>query len=75
MDRSQVEMNLYKEDQLFEFKQSIEASVDFNRLDINEILIDIASTYNIDEEVKLEALKRISNSQIKKSGDNIEIYK
>lgn len=74
LDRTQVEMNLYKEEQMYEFKQSIEASVNFNKLDINEILIDIASAEGVEENIRLEALNRISSSQIKKAGDNIEVH-
>lgn len=74
LDRNQVEMNLYKEEQIYEFKQSIEASVNFNKLDVNEILIDIASAEGVAEDVKLEALNRIGNAQIKKAGGNLEVY-
>lgn len=53
-----------KEEQLYEFKQSIESSVNFDKLDINDILLEIAITENIDESIKEEALKRISEAQM-----------
>ncbi len=53
-----------REEQLYEFRQSIESSVDFDRLDINDILVEIAVSEGIDEEVKQEALKRVSEAQM-----------
>lgn len=74
LDREKININKYREEQMLEFKQPIESSVDFNKLDINEILIEIASTENIDDKVKNEALNRITLSQIKKAGADNEVH-
>ncbi len=74
LDREKVELNKYREEKMYEFKQSIESSVNFKKLDVNDILVEIAFTENIDENVKEEALRRITLSQIKKAGVDNEIH-
>ena len=69
LDRSQMENHIYKGEMLFDFKQTIDRAINFEKLDINEILLEVSSAEGVSEEVKEEALRRISNSQMKNLGD------
>lgn len=71
LDRKEIENNIFKEERLFDFKQSINETINFDKLEINEILMKISNTEGISEEVKKEALKRISRAQMKSFGDDI----
>ena len=50
---------------MFEFKQSIDTAINFDKLEINEILIEVSNAENVSQSVKEEALRRIANSQMK----------
>lgn len=65
LDRREIENSIFKSEKLFEFKQSIDTAINFDKLDINDILIEVSNTKNVTEEVKQEALRRIANSQMK----------
>lgn len=69
LDRQEVENHIFKSERLFEFKQSIDTAINFEKLDINDILMEVSNTEGVSEEVKKEALKRISDSQMKNLGD------
>ncbi|MBS4535988.1 metallophosphoesterase family protein [Clostridium sp. D2Q-14] len=64
LDRSVIEKNMFKNEKMIYFKQSVEASQDFNKLDINHVLNDLSIADNIDKKVKSEAIKRIEEAQI-----------
>ncbi len=61
------------EAQIYEFKQTISNSINFDKMDVNDILIEIASAEAVDDKVKEEALRRISKVQMSRS-DYHEIY-
>jgi len=65
LDRSQIETNIYKREQLFEFKQTIDSVSNFDKMDINDLLIKVSNMSGISEDIKEEALRRIANVQIK----------
>ena len=65
LDRSQVEKYVFKSERMFEFKQTIDAAVDFEKMDINDVLIEVSFAEGLSEEVKAEALKRIADIQIR----------
>ncbi|HSH35071.1 metallophosphoesterase family protein [Schnuerera sp.] len=69
LDRQEIENHIFKSERLFEFKQSIDTAINFEKLEINEILMEVSNTEGVSEEVKVEALKRISHSQLKNLGD------
>lgn len=69
LDRQEIENHIFKSERLFEFKQSIDTAVNFEKLEINEILMEVSNARGVSEEVKREALKRIANSQMKDLGD------
>jgi len=65
LDRSEIENHIFKSERLFEFKQSIDTAINFDKLEINEILIEVSNAENVSQSVKEEALRRIANSQMK----------
>lgn len=71
LNRDEIENHIYKNEILFEFKQTIEGTINFDKLDINEILVEVSNAEGVSEEVKEEALRRISNSQMKNLGDEL----
>ncbi len=70
LDRKEIEDHIFKSEKLFEFKQSIDTAVNFEKLEINEILMEVSNAEGVSEEVKKEALRRIANSQMKDLGDD-----
>jgi exonuclease SbcD len=71
LDREEIENYIFKSERLFEFKQSIDTAVNFEKIEINEILMEISNTEGVSEEVKEEALRRIALSQMKSLGDEL----
>lgn len=65
LDRKEIENNLFKSERIFEFKQTIDAALDFEKMDINEVLMEVSSAENVGDDVKKEALKRIALIQMK----------
>lgn len=71
LDRQEIENHIFKSERLFGFKQSIDEAINFDKLEINEILMEVSNAEGVSEEVKVEALKRISNAQMKALGDDL----
>lgn len=69
LDRQEIENHIFKDERLFDFKQSIDRAINFEKLEINEILMEVSNAEGVSEEVKKEALRRISHSQMKELGD------
>ncbi|MCF6463277.1 metallophosphoesterase family protein [Clostridium sp. Cult1] len=69
LDRKEIENHIFKNERLFEFKQSIDTAVNFEKLEINEILMEVSNTEGVSDDIKKEALRRISHSQMKTLGD------
>lgn len=69
LDRNEIEKSLFKSERMLEFKQTIDAALDFEKMDINEVLIEVSSAVGVEEEVKIEALRRIAISQMKGLSD------
>ncbi|SHI00277.1 metallophosphoesterase family protein [Sporanaerobacter acetigenes] len=69
LDRQEIENFIFKNERLTQFKQSVDSTANFQKLDINEILLNISLTEEVSDKVKQEALKRISLSQMKNTGD------
>lgn len=65
LDRDQIEKNIFQRERMYEFKQSVDSALNFERMDINDVLIEVSMSQGVSEEVKLEALKRISMIQMK----------
>lgn len=71
LDREEIENHIFKSERLFEFKQSIDTAVNFEKLEINEILMEVSTAQGVSEDVKKEALRRIALSQMKDLGDEL----
>lgn len=65
LDRKEIENNLFKRERIFEFKQTIDAALDFEKMDINEVLMEVSNAEHVENEVKVEALRRIAIIQMK----------
>ena len=70
LDRDEIEKNIFKRERLYEFKQTVDSAMDYEKMDINDVLIEVSNSEGLSEEVKAEALKRIAMVQMKgSSGD------
>lgn len=65
LDKKEIEKNIFKSERMLEFKQTIDESLDFEKMDINEILIEVSSAEGVSDDVKIEALRRIALIQMK----------
>lgn len=65
LDREEIEKNIYKRERMYEFKQTIDTALNFDKIDINDVLIEVSNSEGVPEEVKVEALKRIAHAQLK----------
>lgn len=65
LDRDEIEKNIFKREQMYEFKQSVDSALNFEKMDINDVLIEVSLSEGVSEEVKQEALRRISMIQMK----------
>jgi DNA repair exonuclease SbcCD nuclease subunit len=65
LDRSELENGVFRSERLVEFKQSIDEALDFEKLDINDLLTEVAFAQNISKKVRDEALRRIAAVQIR----------
>lgn len=65
LDRSEVEKHVFKSERLYEFKQIVDSALNFEKMDINDILIEVSTSEGVSDQVKLEALKRIAQMQMK----------
>lgn len=71
LDRQEIENHIFKSEKLLEFKQTIGETIDFEKLEINEIIMEISGVEGISNQVKDEAFRRITLSQIKNLGDRL----
>lgn len=65
LDRQEIENSIYRRERMYEFKQTIDNAMNFEKIDINDVLMEVSNTEEVDEKVKKEALKRISLMQMK----------
>jgi exonuclease SbcD len=65
LDRSYIEKNMYRQEQLASFVQQIRSATDFQAVDVMDIIDEISRLNGIDEEVKFEAQRRIAIEQEK----------
>jgi|LFRM01.1.fsa_nt_gb DNA repair exonuclease SbcCD nuclease subunit len=65
LDRDEIERNIFQRERLFEFKQTVDDAIDFEKMNINDLLIEVSTSEGVSEDVKIEALRRISLIQMK----------
>lgn len=64
LDRTEMERHQFKGIKMAEFKESLDATSNFNSMDIFNLLLKISESENISDEVKKESLKRVEKAQI-----------
>ncbi|AGB41542.1 DNA repair exonuclease [Halobacteroides halobius DSM 5150] len=69
LDRSALEAAKFREKKLADFTQTIKAAGEFKYFSVEQILEQVASNEQIDDNVKKEALNRISQAQEKLGGE------
>ncbi|NMA49738.1 MAG: metallophosphoesterase [Tissierellia bacterium] len=65
LDRSEIERGSFRGERIIEFKQSIDSAINFEKMDINDLLLEVTLAENLSDGVKEEALKRIAQIQMK----------
>lgn len=65
LDRAEIEKNIFQRERLFEFKQTVDDALNFEKMDINDLLIEVSTSEGVSDDVKLEALRRIALVQMK----------
>lgn len=65
LDREEIEKSIFQRERLFEFKQTVDNALDFEKMDINDLLIEVSTSEGVSENVKIEALRRIALVQMK----------
>ncbi len=68
LDREKLETANFKNERILEFKQIIDSSMNFDKLDINDVLLEVSTLVGVEENVKKEALNRIAKVQMKDLG-------
>ncbi|MDY3119152.1 MAG: metallophosphoesterase [Peptoniphilus sp.] len=63
LDRTEMEMHKFKRQELAEFKESIERSGDYDRINFFDLLTDISTSEKLDPSIKEEAMTRIAHVQ------------
>ena len=54
---------------MYDFKQSIDSAMSFEKMDINDVLLEVSNSEGVEDKVKKEALKRISQIQMNNIGE------
>lgn len=70
LDRTFLEKAVHQEEKLHQFVQQVKETSDFQTLNMNEIIREIASLKNVEEKVKLEALRRMTIIEEKWKDEN-----
>ena len=64
LDRKEIENNLFKNERMLEFKQTINAAMNYEKMDINEVLMQVSNADGVEDQVIEEALRRIAKVQM-----------
>src|SRR5690554_1852546 len=65
LDRTEMENSTLRSERIVQFKQSIDSAMSFEKMDLNDILVEVTLSEGVSDKVKEEALRRIANSQMK----------
>src|SRR5699024_816594 len=52
LDRTELELSIYKKERMFEFKQNIDEALNFDKIDINDVLIKVSNSEGIGRDIK-----------------------
>lgn len=64
LDRQEIENSLFKNERMLEFKQTINSAMNYEKMDINEVLMQVSNAEGVDNEVIEESLRRIAMAQM-----------
>lgn len=64
LDRKEIENNIYRRERMYEFEQTINNAMNFEKMDINDVLLEVSNSEEVDDDVKIEALRRIGLIQM-----------
>lgn len=64
LDRKEIENSIFKNERMHEFKQTINSAMNYEKLDINEVLLQVSNAEGIEDKVIEEALRRIAMVQM-----------
>lgn len=64
LDRKEIENSLFKNERMLEFKQTINAAMNYEKMDINEVLMQVSNAEGVEDKVIEEALQRIATAQM-----------
>jgi len=62
-----IEVQTKEEVHMLCYFRSIDSALDFDKMDINDILIEVSTSEGVSEDVKSEAIRRIVQIQMKSS--------
>ena len=65
LDRTEIEKSTFRGERIIEFKQTIDSAINFEKMDINDLLLEVTLAENLSDRVKEEAIKRIAQIQMK----------
>ncbi len=65
LDRTEIEKSSFRGERIIEFKQTIDSAINFEKMDINDLLLEVTLAENLSDRVKEEAIKRIAQIQMK----------
>ncbi len=68
LDRTEIEMHKFKRRELAEFKESIDRTGNYDRINFFDLLADISANEKLDPAIKEEAMLRIAQVQERRSG-------
>ena len=68
LDRTEIEMHKFKRRELAEFKESIDRTGNYDRINFFDLLADISANEKLDPAIKEEAMARIAQVQERRSG-------
>ncbi|MCD1147002.1 metallophosphoesterase family protein [Peptoniphilus sp. KCTC 25270] len=63
LDRTEIETHRFKRQEMLSFKETIERTTNLNKVNFIDLITEIATNYEIDKEVREEALDRIARIQ------------
>lgn len=72
LDRTYVEKAVHQEEKLHEFVQQVKAQSDFKNLHMNDIIRELASLSEVEDRVKQEALRRMTQVEESWGGEGDE---
>ena len=63
LDRSEIEQHQFKKAKLYEFQELIDASANFAKSDVFELIGEISAMGKVDDAIKKEAIRRLAQVQ------------